>query len=540
MMENWQGTGLAQQQFFEQQEQIPVEISPEEPNLTPLRDFSAVAGIHGVLARNIVAAGYRMPTPVQKWGIPLLLTDKDVMACAQTGSGKTAFYLFPPINSMLHERQQRVENPPSPAALILGPTRELCVQIFEEAQKFTQNSGIKVGVVYGGTDYKESFRQLNGGVDILVATSGRLSDLCERKQCSVRFVKRLVLDEADRMLDLGFEPQIRQIVQKLGMPKKRQTTMTSATFPPDVQHLAQEFMETYSFMTVGRVGGAASTIEQQLEWVEDTDKDMYMIGLLLQQPVLGLFLIFVNTKQQAFDLERLLQRTGFNVGSIHGDRTQEEREAALEAFKSGTSPILIATDVAARGLDIPNVAVVVQYDLAMSIEDYVHRIGRTGRIGKTGIAVGMVNNRNKGVAPELCGIFEEGGKQPPAFLVGMALSTGNYEPGSRAPGQQQYGGQDVRKSLRKGFQTAEEREQAKKFTNFAKDAYGQGNEAAAELAAASIGPALPGAYHNSANKGKAKGNGKGKGGGKGGNGGYGDGGGMETVRRVWTGGSSVR
>ncbi|CAE8656669.1 unnamed protein product [Polarella glacialis] len=392
---------------------------------------------------------------------------------------------------------QRDTQHATPAVLILGPTRELCVQIFEEAERFTRNSGVKAAVVYGGTDYKESLRQLQGGVDILVATPGRLQDLSDRKQCSLKSVERLVLDEADRMLDMGFEPQIRSIIQKSGMPKTRQTVMTSATFPAEVQHLAQEFMGSYSFMAVGRVGGTASTIQQRLAWVEDSAKDTFLFGLLLRQPELGLFLVFVNTKQQATDVERFLRGCGFNTQSIHGDRTQQEREWALEAFKSGSSPILIATDVAARGLDIPNVACVIQYDLAMSVDDYVHRIGRTGRIGKKGISVGMVNNRNKGVAAELCTLLENNGNQPPAFLLGMALSTGSYQPGS-GEAQGLYGGQDVRRSLRKGFQTAEEREQAKKFTDFHKNAYGQGNEELAKEAAQTVGPAMPGAYHGAA------------------------------------------
>lgn len=323
------------------------------------------------------------------------------------------------------------------------------------------------------------------------------------------------------MLDMGFEPQIRQIVQKMGMPKQRQTVMTSATFPVEVQHLAQEFMREYSFVAVGRVGGTASTIQQRLVWVEDSDKDAFLLGLLLRQAELGLVLIFINMKQQAVDLERYLSGCGIAVQSIHGDRTQEQRETALHEFKSGRAPVLIATDVAARGLDIPNVAVVIQYDLAMSVDDYVHRIGRTGRIGKKGISIGMMNNRNKGVAADLCAILEDAGMTPPPFLLGMALSTGNYQPGGGGQASQ-YGGQDVRRSMRRGFQTVEEREKAKRFTGFAKDAYGQGSEEQAQEALASVGPSMPGAYQGAAAKSSAKGK-KGKkgekGGGRGGGGG---------------------
>lgn len=520
-MQNWQGTSLSKQEFFKQQEDIPVEISPPEPNLVPLQDFKAIAGIHPTLGKCLTAVGYAQPTPVQKHGIPLVLSGKDVMACAQTGSGKTAFYLIPPINRMLNEGHQSYqEQPARPPVLIMGPTRELCVQIFEEAQKFTKGANLYAAVVYGGTEMKESFRQLKNGADILIATPGRLQDLCDRNAVSMRSVQQLVLDEADRMLDMGFEPQITKIVQKTGMPKSRQTVMTSATFPPEVQHLAQEFMRSYSFLAVGRVGGTVKSNVQRLAWVEDTEKDNFLFGLLMHQSVLGLTLVFVNTKQQAMDLERFLHGCGFSCTSIHGDRTQQEREAALHNFKSSKCPILIATDVAARGLDIPNVALVIQYDLATSAEDYVHRVGRTARIGNKGISIGMVNNRQKGVAAELCSILEDSGATPPPFLVGMAISTGNYEPGG-ANGGPTYGGQDVRKSMKKGFQTAEERDKARRFAGFATNAYGQGDSEKAAEIAQSIGPAMPGSYQGAAAKGKG---GKGKGG-KGGKGDKGDRGG---------------
>jgi len=286
--------------------------------------------------------------------------------------------------------------------------------------------------------------------------------------------------------------------------------MTSATFPEDVQHLAQDFLNNYSFMSVGRVGGSASTIQQRLEWVEDDEKDNFLYGILLHQ--IGLTLVFVNTKQAAVDIEKFLQESGIKADSIHGDRSQEQRERALEKFKSGVVKVLIATDVAARGLDIPNVALVIQYDLAMGADDYVHRIGRTGRIGKKGIAIGMMNNRNKGMAPDLVSVLEGAGQSPPPFLMGICISTGNQP--DAATGNSQYGGQDVRRGKR-GFMTAEEKEKARKFTNFSRDAYGQGDEEQARKAARTVGPAAPGSYSGAASKGKdGKGKGKGKGGGK--------------------------
>lgn len=505
MTQNWQGTNFSQDEFFDQQESIPVEISPPEPDLVPFEDYAATP-LHPTLKRNILAAGYKRPTSVQKWGVPLCLAGKDVMACAQTGSGKTAFYLLPAIDYLLQTGHAgAAQSPAAPCVLIMGPTRELCVQIFEEAEKFAKGGNVRVACCYGGTEYRESTKQLTGGVDIIVATPGRLQDLCERKHCSLGAVQSLILDEADRMLDMGFEPSIRLIVQKMGMNKTRQTVMTSATFPEDVQHLAQDFMKSYSFMAVGRVGGACSTTRQKLEWVEDEDKNDFLYGLLLE-PV-GLTLVFVNTKVQATETEKFLKGNGFTVESIHGDRSQPEREAALQAFKSGEVTTLIATDVAARGLDIPNVALVIQFDLATGVDDYVHRIGRTGRIGNKGLAVGMVNNRAKGLAGDLLKIVQESGNVAPSFLVGMAISNGTYhQGGTEATGK--YGGQDVRKGVRGGFASAEERAKAKRFGDFNKNAYGQGDENEARAAASTVGPKAKGSYFGAAakgNKGKGKG-----------------------------------
>jgi len=510
-MASYQGTNFTQQQFFEKQEEVPVEISPEDPSLQPLRNFSEISGIHVGLAKNIDFAGYQQPTPVQKWGIPLLLKGKDVMACAQTGSGKTAFYLFPPINTLMYEGRRNDQNP---AVLIMAPTRELCVQIYEEAEKFIYESPLRVAILYGGTEMKHSFSQLSRGVDVLVATPGRLQDLIDRKAVSMRSIKTLILDEADRMLDMGFEPQIRKIVEKCGMPRQRQTVMTSATFPDEVQHLATDFMSSYVFIAVGRVGGAVDTIKQRLIWVEDEEKEAYVLGLLLHQHKIGLTLVFVNTKQMAVDLERFLSKIGVKTGTIHGDKTQNQREEALFSFKQGRLQILIATDVAARGLDIPNVAMVIQYDLAMSKDDYVHRIGRTGRIGRSGLSIGFINNRNKGLAADLIAILNDSKVPPPPFLVGMAISTGNYDPNATA--ETKYGGQDVRLGMKKGFMTAEQKKEARKFGDFDKDAYGEGCADKAQEIAETVGPQNVGIYDSSM-PGKGNKGGKGKGGkGKGG------------------------
>lgn len=513
-MAAYQGTNYTQDEFFRKQEDIAVEISPKDPNLVPLQNFSSISGMHRILAANIAHAGYTQPTPVQKWGIPLLLQKKDVMACAQTGSGKTAFFLFPPINRLLGEGRRHEKDP---SVLVMAPTRELCVQIFEECEKFIYDSPIRAGVVYGGTEMKHSFAQLRNGIDVVVATPGRLQDLIDRNAVGMRSIRTLVLDEADRMLDMGFEPQIRKIVEKCGMPKgsNRQTVMTSATFSAEVQHMASDFMGNYVFVAIGRVGGAVSTIQQRLVWVEEEEKEAYVLGILLHQKKVGLTLVFVNTKQAAVDLERFLNKIGIKTGTIHGDRTQAQRESALEQFKRGTVQILVATDVAARGLDIPNVALVIQYDTAMASEDYVHRIGRTGRIGKSGIAIAFVNNRSKGIASDLIAILNDAGMETPSFLKGMAISSGTYDP--EASAKQTYGGQDVRTTMKKGFLTAEQKAEARRFGDFDKDAYGEGCANKAQEAAETVGPVASGSYQASTvagSKGKGKGKGKGKKGGK--------------------------
>jgi len=291
------------------------------------------------------------------------------------------------------------------------------------------------------------------------------------------------------------------------------TVMTSATFPDDVQHMATDFMGNYTFVAVGRVGGAVDTIKQRLIWVEDEEKQAYCLGILLHQHRIGLTLVFVNTKDLAVELERFLSKVGLQIGTIHGDKTQNQRENALQDFKDGRLQILVATDVAARGLDIPNVSMVIQYDLAQSKDDYVHRIGRTGRIGKSGLAIGFVNNRNKGIACDLIAILNDGKIKPPPFLIGMAISTGNYDPNATA--KEAYGGQDIRLHMKKGFKTAEEKKEALRFGNFDKDAYGEGDANKANQVAKTIGPSNPGIYDASVNA-KGKGKGKNKGGGGGG------------------------
>ncbi|KAI0840198.1 DEAD-domain-containing protein [Hypoxylon sp. FL0890] len=444
---------------FEKYDDIPVEASGHdvpEPVLTfsnpPLDDH---------LIRNIELAHYKVPTPVQKYSIPIVMGGRDLMACAQTGSGKTGGFLFPILSQAFltgpspvpvgasgggYGRQRKAY----PTSLILAPTRELVSQIYDEARKFAYRSWVRPCVVYGGADIGSQLRQIERGCDLLVATPGRLVDLIERGRISLQNIKYLVLDEADRMLDMGFEPQIRRIVEGEDMPgvQNRQTLMFSATFPRDIQMLARDFLKDYVFLSVGRVGSTSENITQKVEYVEDVDKRSVLLDILHTHGG-GLTLIFVETKRMADSLSDFLINQNFPATSIHGDRTQRERERALEMFRNGRCPILVATAVAARGLDIPNVTHVVNYDLPTDIDDYVHRIGRTGRAGNTGHSTAFFNRGNRGVVRDLIELLKEANQEVPAFLETIARESsyggGRGGRGGGGRGRGQNANRDFRK-----------------------------------------------------------------------------------------------
>ena len=356
-----EGDGLHQSMGinFDKYGDIPVEATGRDVP-EPVTTFTSPP-IDAHLLENIKLARYTNPTPVQKYSIPIIKLGRDLMGCAQTGSGKMGGFLFPILS-------QAYQNGPSgnipqqsgfarqrkayPTSLILAPTRELVSQIYDEARKFAYRSWVRPCVVYGGADIGSQLRQIERGCDLLVATPGRLVDLIERGRISLANIKYLVLDEADRMLDMGFEPQIRRIVEGEDMPsvQDRQTLMFSATFPRDIQMLARDFLKDYIFLSVGRVGSTSENITQKIEYVEDPDKRSVLLDILHTHGA-GLSLIFVETKRMADSLSDFLINQGFPATSIHGDRTQREREKALEMFRTGRCPILVATAVAARGLE---------------------------------------------------------------------------------------------------------------------------------------------------------------------------------------------
>ncbi|PVZ99986.1 hypothetical protein BB558_003971 [Smittium angustum] len=438
---------------FQKYDDIPVEATGSDVP-EPIVSFTE-AGLDSLLAQNITLSGYSIPTPVQKWSITIGGASRDMMACAQTGSGKTGGFLFPILDLAFKQGPPKVREDEKqsrssyghgkamPIALILSPTRELTSQIYEESRKFCYRSWVRPCVVYGGADIGSQISQVHRGCDLLVATPGRLVDMIERGIISLKYVNFLVLDEADRMLDMGFEPQIRKIVEGEDMPDSttRQTLMFSATFPKDIQILARDFLKDYIFLSVGRVGSTSENITQKIEYVEEEDKHSVLLDILKSESAEGLTLIFVETKRMADILASFLYEQRFKSTSIHGDRTQRERERALESFRTARTPIMVATAVAARGLDIPNVTHVINYDLPSDIDDYVHRIGRTGRAGNVGIATSFFNRANRNIVRGLVDLLKEANQEVPGWLNIVVRETQGFGTSrGRGRGRGGYGG----------------------------------------------------------------------------------------------------
>jgi len=369
-----------------------------------------------VLNGNLKLAQWDVPTPIQRYALPIALDGRDIMGCAQTGSGKTAAFLFPIIRRLLRHKVRHIEGEiPQPRALICVPVRELAQQIHIEAVKFTYRSPLRSVVCYGGSGSRDQRDALKRGCDILIGTPGRLIDFMLKGEFDLSKIKFLCFDEADRMIDTGFGEDMQQLMGKCPPPEERQTLMFSATFPEDVQELAKASLKAdHVVITVGRVGAATPTVKQVVMEVESYAKFDALVGLLKSNPVKTL--IFVGKKITAEDLKRDLSDLGVPIETIHGDKDQYRREEALDSFKKGKTKVLIATDVAARGLDIPAVGHVINYDLPMNIDDYVHRIGRTGRVGHEGLATSFYNDGSSNIAAELARTLKEQGDEVPEFL----------------------------------------------------------------------------------------------------------------------------
>jgi ATP-dependent RNA helicase RhlE len=340
-------------------------------------------GLCPEILRAVKAKSYTTPTPIQEKAIPHVLEGKDLLGCAQTGTGKTAAFALP-ILQRLHETPPKGRHRRAIRVLVLTPTRELANQIAESFGAYGKHTGLRHTVVYGGVSQKPQAQALQQGVDILVATPGRLLDLVSQRLVDLSAVETFVLDEADRMLDMGFLPDIRRIIDKL--PKHRQTLFFSATMPADIQRLSGSILRDPVRVAAGPVSAPAEDVEHSVYFVEKQNKGELLRHLLSDGSIKNA-LVFTRTKHGADRVTRQLARANVRAESIHGDKSQNARERALADFKRGATRVLVATDIAARGLDIVDLSHVINYDLPAEPENYVHRIGRTGRAGASGIAL---------------------------------------------------------------------------------------------------------------------------------------------------------
>eukprot|EP00252_Welwitschia_mirabilis_P004346 TRINITY_DN14673_c0_g1_i4.p1 TRINITY_DN14673_c0_g1~~TRINITY_DN14673_c0_g1_i4.p1 ORF type:complete len:644 (+),score=115.25 TRINITY_DN14673_c0_g1_i4:1554-3485(+) len=366
-------------------------------------------------------AGFSSPTPIQAQSWPVALQNRDIVAIAKTGSGKTLGYLLP---GFLHLKSCCNNPLRGPTVLVLAPTRELATQIQSEAVKFGRSSRITSACVYGGAPKGPQLRELERGVDIVVATPGRLNDFLEARKVNLRQVSFLVLDEADRMLDMGFEPQIRKIVNEI--PPRRQTLMYTATWPKEVRKIANDLLIDPVQVNIGNTDevSANKSITQYVEVIQSFEKQRRLEQILRSHEPGTKILVFCTTKKTCDQLARSLARS-FGADSIHGDKSQPERDYVLSQFKTGKSPVLVATDVAARGLDIKDVRVVINFDFPTGIEDYVHRIGRTGRAGATGLAYTFFCDQDAKYSRDLIKLLEGADQKVPQELRDMVFHFGS-------------------------------------------------------------------------------------------------------------------
>ncbi|MES2152170.1 MAG: DEAD/DEAH box helicase [Pseudomonadota bacterium] len=350
-------------------------------------------GLAPEILRALTDQGYVHPTPIQAQAIPIVLQGRDVMGAAQTGTGKTAGFSLPIIQLLLAHANPSMSPARHPVrALVLTPTRELAVQVAENVKAYARHTPLRSTVVFGGMDMKAQTIILKGGVEIVIATPGRLLDHVEQKNVSLGQVQMLVMDEADRMLDMGFLPDLQRIINML--PKKRQNLMFSATFSQEIRKLANSFLNDPVTIEVARSNATADKVTQVVYKVAEENK-RDVVEYLIRGRDLKQVLVFSNTKIGASRLSRHLEQSGIKATAIHGDKTQQERMAALEAFKQGETDVLVATDVAARGLDISDLPCVINFDLPYNAEDYVHRIGRTGRAGASGDAISVYSDKDE-------------------------------------------------------------------------------------------------------------------------------------------------
>lgn len=385
---------------------VTVDVEDGEPEApSAIESFEDMELKRDILA-DIKFREYDKPSPIQAQAIPVILSGRDVLGCAETGSGKTAAFSIPMIQHALNQAPLRQGD--GPFAIVMAPTRELAQQIETEAKTFTRSSrGFRTAIIVGGTNMSEQRSMLRGGVQIVVATPGRLIDHLQQGNTNLARVSFVVLDEADRMLDMGFEPQIREVLMNL--PKPHQTLLFSATMPVEVEALAADYLNKPVKVKVGQTSAPTANVSQQLEKVVDAEKVDRLVTMLISEQreaqklghSMPMTVVFVERKHRADEIAELLNAENVSAAALHGGRSQGEREAALHDYKTGRCSVLVATDVAARGLDVKGVAHVVNLDLPRNFEDYVHRIGRTGRAGMSGRSTSFYTDRDSFIVAQI-------------------------------------------------------------------------------------------------------------------------------------------
>ncbi len=426
--------------------------TPQTAAVTPaplprFEDFGLAPPVLQALADQ----GYVHPTPIQAKAIPVVLQGRDVMGAAQTGTGKTASFSLPIIQRLLAHANTSASPARHPVrALVLTPTRELADQVADNVKAYSRHTPLRSTVVFGGVDMAPQTAALRSGVEILIATPGRLLDHVQQKVLNLSQTQIFIMDEADRMLDMGFLPDLQRIINLL--PKKRQNLMFSATFSPEIKKLAASFLTNPVLIEVARSNATADRVSQVIYKVDEESKRDAVVHLLRERE-LKQVLVFSNTKIGASRLSRELERQGIKAAPIHGDKTQNERMAALEAFKNGSIDVLVATDVAARGLDIAELPCVINYDLPYNAEDYVHRIGRTGRAGASGDAWSLYSDKDARLLADIEKLIKQ--KLVPVPIEGFSGRASRY--GERDRGERSDRGDRYERGERHGRHDRTER-----------------------------------------------------------------------------------
>ena len=409
--------GMTEQDVAEYRKGLSIRVSGfDVPR--PLKMFEDCS-FSPQLMNAIMKQGYEKPTSIQCQAFPIVLSGRDIIGIAKTGSGKTAAFVLPMIVHIMDQPELAKEE--GPIGVVCAPTRELAHQIYLESKKFAKPYGIRVTAIYGGMSKLEQFKELKSGCEIVIATPGRLIDMIKMKALSMLRATYLVLDEADRMFDLGFEPQIRSIVGQIR--PDRQTLLFSATMPRKVEKLAREILTDPIRVSVGEVGMANEDITQVVQVIpSDAEKLPWLLDKLPGMIDNGDVLVFASKKATVDDIESQLVQKGFKIAALHGDKDQASRMDILQKFKSGIYHVLVATDVAARGLDIKSIKSVVNFDIARDMDAHVHRIGRTGRAGdKDGTAFTLITQKEARFAGELVGSLIAAGQNVPMELMDLAM-----------------------------------------------------------------------------------------------------------------------